>query len=531
MKNIHKQIHISLVIYFIVALTITGLETLNKYGCYDTDFLLNRAHNMLECIIDGNYPFFYYNDFGGAGYGSSIFYGQLTLVPFLPFLFVGDKVFLYAYLLVALLLQYFGVCCFSKRFTAHYRGTSLLYLGSTYSVYFICETTLYPNILGVAIGFFFLAFCVDFFRDRKSFISASICFLLLVNTHLITSVICFIGCVFFLLMYFDVKRMKEYLLFALTTVILCLYNILNILYHIDSVRELDDIAFIASTGFSMADNPIRGVLFNTVSGSPRNGLPYMNILMFTVIVLCLSMYKKSKREVVALCIIVISMILGCNHIWAWLLERLPLFIQFPYRYVPFILVGLYLISFRKHSSKLLFKILLLVCTFEVSFGLYFGLCINHDNPNIGEPKDHFNEIGLGEYINSSFDRTFKVYDIMNEKKAYDFSTDTVYDYIQNKDEVIIDLRDNNSDKVTIFKLFYRGYKAYIVSDTKNYDIISEVPISQGISQFIEINTENIDDFVMIRYEQPVWLVLILCIDYLATGVLLIFCRRNKQLQI
>ena len=58
-KNISKQIHISLVIYFIAALTIAGIGTLNRYGCYDTDFLLNRAHNMLECILDGNYPFFY----------------------------------------------------------------------------------------------------------------------------------------------------------------------------------------------------------------------------------------------------------------------------------------------------------------------------------------------------------------------------------------------------------------------------------------------------------------------------------------
>ena len=120
---------------------------------------------------------------------------------------------------------------------------------------------------------------------------------------------------------------------------------------------------------------------------------------------------------------------------------------------------------------------------------------------------------------------------MKDKKAYDFDNDLVYNYVQNEDEVIIDLRNNTSEKVTIFKLFYRGYKAYTVSSDKNYDVISEIPIRQGVSQFIEINTEGISDFVMVRYEQPVWLILILCFDYIFSGVLLVFYRRNRQFQI
>lgn len=61
----------------------------------DNIYLINRATQMLNCIKDGNIPFFYYNDFNSVGYGSSFFYGHLTLYPFLPLLLLGDLPFLY----------------------------------------------------------------------------------------------------------------------------------------------------------------------------------------------------------------------------------------------------------------------------------------------------------------------------------------------------------------------------------------------------------------------------------------------------
>ena len=53
-------------------------------GNYNPDlrYLFNRATQIYNCFSDEKLPWFYYNDFQGVGYGSSFFYGQLTLIPF-----------------------------------------------------------------------------------------------------------------------------------------------------------------------------------------------------------------------------------------------------------------------------------------------------------------------------------------------------------------------------------------------------------------------------------------------------------------
>ena len=49
----------------------------------DVAFLFNRVDQLRQIILDGNLlKGFFYNDFQGVGYGSSFFYGYLTLLPF-----------------------------------------------------------------------------------------------------------------------------------------------------------------------------------------------------------------------------------------------------------------------------------------------------------------------------------------------------------------------------------------------------------------------------------------------------------------
>ena len=45
----------------------------NTINNSDIAFLINRATQMINCLRDGNIPWFYYNDFFGVGYGSSFF--------------------------------------------------------------------------------------------------------------------------------------------------------------------------------------------------------------------------------------------------------------------------------------------------------------------------------------------------------------------------------------------------------------------------------------------------------------------------
>lgn len=91
--------------YFITLFLMRG----NMMSNSDVTFFVNRANQMLNCIKDGQVPFFYYNDFGGVGYGSSFFYGQLTLYPFLPLLLISKLAFIYGYITVMIVLVITGV--------------------------------------------------------------------------------------------------------------------------------------------------------------------------------------------------------------------------------------------------------------------------------------------------------------------------------------------------------------------------------------------------------------------------------------
>lgn len=133
----------------------------------DNAYLINRASQMLTCIKDGNVPFFYYNDFAGVGYGSSFFYGQLTLYPFLPLLLIGKLPFLYAYITVAYIINVIGILQLTKRFTSEYKFISLIYVCSTLNLLLFITTKMYANMMGFGLGFLFLAYMIDFIRDNK----------------------------------------------------------------------------------------------------------------------------------------------------------------------------------------------------------------------------------------------------------------------------------------------------------------------------------------------------------------------------
>ena len=135
----------------------------------DIRFLYNRALQMYNCLCDGNFPFFYYNDFGGVGYGSSFFYGDLTLYPFLFTVKFGIEKFFLAYSSVTIILNYLGAISLSKRFSKNYRFISLIYICCAFTLQNFYTFCTYTNTFAVALSFFFLAQCIDFFRDNKNF--------------------------------------------------------------------------------------------------------------------------------------------------------------------------------------------------------------------------------------------------------------------------------------------------------------------------------------------------------------------------
>ena len=203
---------IDFAILFMVAVYVSVLFIYKDALLCNTDnvFLLNRAQQMLHCIRDGNIPFFYYDDFKGIGYGSAFFYGHLTLYPFLPLLLLGKLPFLYGYIMASLIMSIIGVKAFVKRFCSNSRFVSDLYLLSISFFMLFVYTQLYACIMGQALGFLFLAYLVDFLRDKKSFLPSGLLFFLVINTHLLTAFVVFLIAVYMGIIYFDKNRIKEY---------------------------------------------------------------------------------------------------------------------------------------------------------------------------------------------------------------------------------------------------------------------------------------------------------------------------------
>ena len=64
----------------------------------DNIFLVNRAEQMLNCLKDGNIPFFYYDDFNGIGYGSSFFLWSINIISiFIVITFWKITIFVWLY--------------------------------------------------------------------------------------------------------------------------------------------------------------------------------------------------------------------------------------------------------------------------------------------------------------------------------------------------------------------------------------------------------------------------------------------------
>ena len=180
-------------IYDFIILLLMLWSLTSILGCMNADsmsdalFLYNRVAQLRTCILEGHIlGIFYYNDIGGIGYGSSFFYGYLTLIPFIC---ITDRVlFIKIFFIVSYIILYLGAKSFIKRFSKDYDFIAFLFMASPFIVTLFVGTSMYLNYFAIGISLFFLAKCIDFFRDEKSFYPASILFFLLLNTHIITSV-------------------------------------------------------------------------------------------------------------------------------------------------------------------------------------------------------------------------------------------------------------------------------------------------------------------------------------------------------
>ena len=257
----------------------------------DITFLVNRAVQMLDCIKDGQVPFFYYSDFGGVGYGSAFFYGHLTLYPFLPVLAIGGKIaFVYVYITVMYVIAFTGVRQVASRFTNHFNFISVIFMGSTLMFEIICMVRMQANNMGMALAYWYIAFATDLFRNRgekrNSIFKAAIVYFLILNTHLLTAFICFCFTVVIMIYYFDKSSVVRYLKFALLTVAMCSYFIANFLYHVAQINDISKINNFVLKSLSVYDfnAPYIGSLEYSVITGKFAGLAIMDVITTIILI-------------------------------------------------------------------------------------------------------------------------------------------------------------------------------------------------------------------------------------------------------
>lgn len=495
-------------IFLVLLYTLLMITRSDELVNSDASFLWNRMCQVVDCFKDGIYPFLYYNDFEKVGYGSSIFYGQLTLLPFIPLALQGESQFISSYFMSACFLNYFGACSLAKRFTKHCDVVGFLYLSSPLMFMLLLCTQLYPCYLGVGLGLFFLASCVDIFRDNRPCYLGVLFFILLFNTHLITTVVCFAICVFICIYYFDKTRLKSYFKFFCLSVAISLYNIFNYIIHIKSLRgEKSYFDFYNEKYgvFVLSKFPFKDLIFYE--------FPSNTLFLGTLVLLCwiFVFFKcKSKKERFVHIVLFLSIVVGVKPLWSLLCSHCNIFIQFPIRYLPFTAVFILILVLRR------FKSLFLVCS--LVFISLVSVCVSsltvspqESSTLTYEGNDSFTYIGNGEYLSKNF--IFN-YDIFKKYSSTVIGDDnSTYKYNLDKNKVIIDLSNNTSKTVTVPKLYYNGYVAEDTSGNK-------FKCSEGYSMFTKVDVDGFNGKLQVYYKQPMYLVFLLIFDYLL-GIVLI----------
>lgn len=525
----------------------------------DICYLYNRAEQMLNCLKDGNLPFFYYNDFGGVGYGSSFFYGQLTLYPFLFFVSKSIDVFINAYTIVMIALTYTGACFLGKRFTKNYKFVALLYMCSCWSVQSFFSFATLSNMLAIAISFYFIGFCIDFFRDKKSFIPASIMFYLIINTHLVTAIISFIICVMLFIMYFDKSRFKDYLKFALFTTFICSYFLINVLYHlgvVNNTKAINDrmLKFVEAGNVTVVCNyqskfPFTGVIFNSILVKfGLAGVDGYHLINLSVMVLLIiwGRHKFSKREISCLVISLLATLVSIRYFWVLVNKVWLNPIQFPCRFTAYIVLCILLVFLRNvELSKFKSRVFVLCCLPELLLIPFVTEPVDRALLEYNNPYSY--QVINGEYLDKSFN--WSLSDFEYKKNHVTDQDGNEYNFSVFPNKVVVSVRGNKDEgiQLTLPKLYYKGYTFSRVEVPETFATMDEeefynhtyslyitdtYDVEIGDSQFIKVDIGTTRGTFVLTYEHPVWLILLdmlTLITVVAFVLNLIFFKSSSNL--
>ena len=216
---------------------------------------------------------------------------------------------------------------------------------------------------------------------------------------------------------------------------------------------------------------------NCLHISSINGYSFFGLgfLLVSIVVLLQSYKSLSKKEVLCLFGFVIGLILGINDIWVAIINRFNVPIQFPLRYMFYLLLGFYIIVCRRIENKGIFIVLFLISIPNIMFRFHVGN-VDLKMNTLTELYNH--QMVNAEYLSDDFD--FDLYTFERHRNEVVDEDGTQYVFVKDKDVLYVKFNTDEEHTLTIPKLYYNGYVC------ENTETHNQLQVNKGISQFISV---------------------------------------------
>lgn len=504
---------------FVVFSLLAFNDDLVKVG--DIVFLYNRAFQIRDCLQHGVYPFLYYEDLGGIGYGTPIFYGQLTLFPFI--FFVDDiAVFTKLYFLACLVLNFFAFRAFIKRISSYGTLMACFYIFS--SVFIALYTGNLPaNVMAVGWSWLFFAYCIDYFRDGRNLGLCALTYFMIWQSNFNSTVLSTLVCFGIFCVYFKRSELKRYALLLGVVLLTIGYNIVNIFTHLDAIYSVPaDVMMSVFNGSSdirvMSPFPIGGFMFRSLLEVVDMCTGIMSIGLFVIFVYYFSRNIRQESTRFRVCSLVIILLTAVGHIiglysvWPIVYQATNVFFQFPIRYYIY-LFGFVLAILSRVIKPRWFVYAVLAFSIVDIFIV---------NPFLSDTTMQLEYIGLqlgnGEYASPDFIQDYDIY--MDYSTSVHSESGADYSFTHEYNLVEVDCSSNPGvDVLTLPKLYYNGY----VAKGENGE---RFLVSSGYSNYCLVDIGDYSGKLSLYYEAPNTVMMFFFIQVFVVGFLVFDLLRS-----
>ena len=464
---------------------------------------------------------------GNYGYANGLFYGNLFI--YIPAILtalgvsviLSYKLFILVVMILTSLIMYYV----TKKITKSERIAfiaSLLYTTCSYHMTDVVIRAAVGEILAyMLVPLTLLGLYYILFDNKKKWYIFAISFALLINAHIITTVIMFIIYIFIILFniknVFKEKRFKYLVYSGVLGILLSSFFIFPLLEQLASDNfMLSNMPIIPSTRAVPILKMFLGIRFE-IAIYNLDFTPAGIGLIFLIPLFFIKKVKSNKILKVSIITGLICLICVTN-IFPWkFFDKILGFIQFPWRlYLPatlFLSISSAYILDKIMDSKKKFKALIIytvligfIISFQSFIGLDYATEVIHD----------YYYISSGEYL------PLGTYPVDLDNKFIVSSEDIKYRANKKDLEVIIDYSNGNNGYIDVPMFYYKGYEVRSLKTDKVYNI------EKGHNNTIRINLLD-KDKIRLYYKGTI-IQKVSLVTSIATVITLIviYYKKNKD---